>query len=308
MTLFHQPGCGKVDGEGRAFAQARLQMQSSFGFLDQALHDVQAQPRALLWPLGGEVGLEDLRQDLRRNPGTIVANRNLQERGGVGEVLHVQEPRLQPVFERGQVQRFLQYTAFDIDAVAPGRALKRIHGQVQQDLDQIRPVDFYADVFGQGLHGEFVVLQTRMHLDQVAEIGQELVDPDAWRFIRLLPQEAQVTSRNLDAVGDLAGDDLQAVFDELQVLHFEPACVVEALVHQLDETGDHRERAVDIVDDAGVNFPACVRDLLLDFLGLQLRDQFLQLFRVVVYLALQRPPLHRTRDGGTHGGNIKRLV
>ena len=48
----------------------------------------------------------------------------------------------------------------------------------------------------------------------------------------------------------------EAVLDEIQVLAFDAVARADALVHELDEAGDDRERAVDVMDDAGVNFAA----------------------------------------------------
>ena len=77
--------------------------------------------------------------------------------------------------------------------------------------------------------------------------------------------------------------------------------VADALVHELDEAGDDRQRAVDVVDDAGVDFAAGLGHLLLDLLVLQFVEQFLELFGVGVDFALERAPLHGAGDGGAHG-------
>ena len=100
-------------------------------------------------------------------------------------------------------------------------ALERVDGQVEQDLDEIGAVDLHDHVLGKRADLELVVAQARMNAKQLAQIGQELVDPDARGLLRLAPQEAQVAARNLDAVGDLARDDLEPLLDELQVFHRE---------------------------------------------------------------------------------------
>src|ERR1044071_5971723 len=106
------------------------------------------------------------------------------------------------------------------------------------------------------------------------------------------PQKSQVTPRDFDAVCDLACDGLQTVFYKFQILHFKSGGVADALVQELDKSGNDRERAVDIMDDTGVNLAAGVCHLLLDFLILELTEQGLELLGVIVDLPLEGAPLH----------------
>src|SRR4029077_13292143 len=103
--------------------------------------------------------------------------------------------------------------------VALRRALKGIDGKVEQNLNQIGSVRLHANVFGQRLNREAILLHARVNVDQVAEVAQQLVDAHARRFVRLLAEETEITPGDFHAVGDLPRDDLQPVLDELEVFH-----------------------------------------------------------------------------------------
>jgi len=79
-------------------------------------------------------------------------------------------------------------------------------------------------------------------------------------------------------------------------------------VEQLDEAGNHRERTIDVVDDAGVDVAARLGDLFLDFLVLQFRQKFVDFFGAAVNFTFQHPPLHRGVDGAANGGDVERFV
>src|SRR5436309_2149035 len=100
------------------------------------------------------------------------------------------------------------------------------------------------------MNGQLIFLPAGMDLGEMTEVGQELIDSHARSVIGTLPQKTQIPAGNLDAVGQLAGDGLEAVFDELDRFFFEAGGISNALVNELDETGDDRERTVNVVDDA----------------------------------------------------------
>ncbi len=60
------------DAEGRALADARIDEDEAAGLLDDAVDHGEAEPGALADLLGGEEGLEDLVDDLRRDAGAGV--------------------------------------------------------------------------------------------------------------------------------------------------------------------------------------------------------------------------------------------
>ena len=55
----------KINRKRSALAHLGMQVQSAFGFLDQPLHNIQPQARALPRPFRGKIGLENLGQKLR---------------------------------------------------------------------------------------------------------------------------------------------------------------------------------------------------------------------------------------------------
>src|SRR6185437_9776253 len=297
-----------VDREGRALAGTGFHAQRAFGFLDESLDDVQSEAGALTRGFGGEIRLKNLGQNFRRNARAVVSHGNLHDGRRVFEILHVQAASFRAVLERRQIQRLGQHAALNFHRVVLRRALEAVHGQVQENLNQVGAVDAHADVFGERMDHQLIISEARMHVDELVQVVQELVHRHARRLIRLLAQKAEVTARNLNAIRDLPRDDFQPVLDEFQVFDANAISVGEALVHQLHEAGNDRERAVNIVDNARVDFAAGGGDLLVDFLVLQFGQHTLKLLGVVVNFTFERAALHRVRDGGAHCGNIKRLV
>jgi len=107
------------------------------------------------------------------------------------------------------------------------QALERVNGEVQQNLDDIRAVDFHAKVRGRRRGGKFVVLNGRMHAHQLFQIRHQLADARRLRFAGLVPEKTQVTARNFDAISDLPLHNTQPLADEFQVLHLETRRTVQ---------------------------------------------------------------------------------
>src|SRR5207248_4875413 len=66
-----------------------------------------------------------------------------------------------------------------------------------------------------------------------------------------------------DALPILAGDPGQTILDQIQAAAFEGGGAADVLVDDLDEARDNGKRAVDVVDDAGVDFAFGADDFLL---------------------------------------------
>ncbi len=124
----------------------------------------------------------------------------------------------------------------------------------------------------------------------------------------LLAHETEVAMGNLDAVADLAGDAAQAVLDHFHVFAFQAFGFAHALVDDLDEAGNDGQRAVDVVDDAGVNFAAGAGDFLLEFLVVQLDLEGGQFFVVGADFVGEGVPLHGGGDGLADGGDVEGFV
>src|SRR5204862_3306941 len=135
-----------------------------------------------------------------------------------------------------------------------------------------------------------------------------LINQDANGFAGVLLQKSEVAPRDFDAVGHLARDAFQTVFDHLQILAGNIGGVADALVDHLDQAGNNRDRAVDVMDDAGVNLAAVLDDFLFEPLGLQFNLEALQFLGVVANFRRERAPLDGGRHRGPNGGNVERFV
>src|SRR6266581_2177790 len=102
-----------------------------------------------------------------------------------------------------------------------------------------------------------------MDAQQFPDVAQQLVDPNAGRVARILPQKAQVAAGNLNAIGDLSGDPFEVVLGQLQLFALDLRLVANVLVDKLKQAGNDGERPVNIVDDAGINLASSPDDLLL---------------------------------------------
>ena len=158
------------------------------------------------------------------------------------------------------------------------------------------------------MDGELVVLQAGMNANELVQIVEHLIDAHPRRFVRLSAEKTEVTPGNLNAVARLPPDDAQPFPDEFQIRHLQPRGLAEPAVEHLDETADDGERAVDVVDDAGVNVASRLGNLLLDALVLQFGQELLDFFRAAVNFAFQRAPLHCLADRGANDGDVKRFV
>ena len=108
---------GYVHGESRTLANLRVQMNSAPGALHQASHDGEAEPCALPGWLGGEVGIEDSRENFRWNTRSIIGNRQGQQRSGVAETFPIEELVLRSVWEVRQINGFRVFFAGNLDLV-----------------------------------------------------------------------------------------------------------------------------------------------------------------------------------------------
>ncbi|MEI9864264.1 MAG: hypothetical protein WDN00_06860 [Limisphaerales bacterium] len=164
-------------------------------------------------------------------------------------------------------------------------------------------------VLGERGHAEFIFAEARVHLHQLFQVLEQHIDADAPAHSGgLFPQNIKIAPGDFDTVPGLARDDVQAAFDKFKAFPFQPCAVVDPLVQHLHKTVDHRERAVDVMNDARVNVAALFGDLFLDALGLQVGKQLLHFFCAAVHFAFHRATLHRLTDGGADGREIKRLV
>src|SRR4030095_12279549 len=100
---------------------------------------------------------------------------------------------------------------------------------------------------------ELVVAGGRVHTNQVAQVAENLVDPNLRAFPRRRPQKGQVTPGNLEASGDLPRDSPQTIPHKIEIVALNLFRVARLLIDDLQKAGNDRQRAVDVVNDAGVN-------------------------------------------------------
>jgi hypothetical protein len=187
-------------------------------------------------------------------------------------------------------------------------ALQRVERQIQKNLDQIRAIGRDGHVFGQRMDQKLVVANGRVNAQQFPEVAQDLVGPDSGGSVGLLAQEAQVSAGDLDAVGDLAGDAFEAILDHFEVFAIHAGRVADALVDDLEEPGNHGQRAIDVVNDAGVNLASGAHNLFIHMRLLQFLLELRQFFLVGADLAAEAPSFERSMNGGAHAGDIERFV
>ncbi len=85
---------------------------------------------------------------------------------------------------------------------------------------------------------EFVFAQARMHLHELFEVGEQLVDADARRALAgFFAQDVQIAPGNLDAIRGLPRYDVEPALDELKVLHLHLRVAVDPLVQHMHKTG-----------------------------------------------------------------------
>src|SRR5689334_23525751 len=106
----------------------------------------------------------------------------------------------------------------NLDAVILRRALQRVERQVQENLDQIRSVGGHGDVIRERMDQQLIVSSAGMNPEQFTEIAKDVVDPYPHVLVWILPEKTQVAARDLNAVGDLAGNAFETILDQFKVL------------------------------------------------------------------------------------------
>ena len=148
----------------------------------------------------------------------------------------------------------------------PRGALAGIDGEVEEDLDEIGAVDLDGHVLRERADFELIVSDGGMNAQELAQIGQELVDADA-RGVRAPGVGGGPGNGGeiLDAVGDLADDDFEALLDKMHVLQVKLGGVANPLADDLRRSPEMTgQRPVDVVDDAGVDLAAGLGELLVN--------------------------------------------
>src|ERR1041385_2089694 len=153
---------GQIDGKDGALADLGVGVEGAAAFLEQSLHDAEAETGAHVAGLRSEVGLEDLRHHFRRNSGTVVLDGERQDGGDVLESIPVDEAILRTILKEGKIEWMKQELAANFHGMVHVRALQRVDGEVEENLDQVSAVDLHHDVFGQGVNEELVVLGVGM--------------------------------------------------------------------------------------------------------------------------------------------------
>ena len=285
-----------------------VNMNGPARLLQQPVDDAQAKAGALRAGLCAEIRLEDLRHHIRRNPRPVILDGQGQQRSGVLEVIAIDETIFRSVHEHIEIDGMLMELAANLHAMMHRGALKRVQGQVQENLDEVRAVRRHRHVFGERMDEKLVVPRARVNAEQFPEVAENLVDPDARIIIRILAQETEIPPGNLDAIGDLPGDALETIFDRLQILVLYSRRIADPLIDDLEQTRNDRQRTVDVMDDARVNLAPRADDFLLHLQLLKLILELHQLLAVVANLAAKGSALQRTRHRRAHRGEVKGLV
>ena len=208
----------------------------------------------------------------------------------------------------GEVDRFGVQSAAQLDAVRLITGLEGVDREVEEDLEEVRPVDVRDYIPIESMHGEVVALGAGVAGQQLAQIDEDLVGADV-RLLRAgVVQEAEVAPGNLEAASDLARQLVEVALDGFELLAFDARGILHRAVYHLDESADHGERAVDVVQDAGVDLAPVARHLLAHALVLDLALELVQAVVAVVKVERGQALLRGAGHGGAHRGDVEGLV
>ena len=183
--------------------------------------------------------------------------------------------------------------------------LQRVDREIEQDLQEVGPVDLGDGVGQQVVDDELMPECAGMADEQILQIDEHLLHAHVSVLDLGGVEEAEVAARNLEAAPDLAVQAVEIAFDRLELLTLELRGVLHRAVDQFDETADHGQRAVDVVQHARVNLALGPRHFLAHTM---VGDFLVQRFELVMGVAEgKRGPafLEGPRDRRAHCRDVE---
>ena len=147
-----------------------------------------------------------------------------------------------------------------------------------------------------------------MCVQQFLQVNQDLIYPYLGGLAGAAMQEAEITAGNLDTIAHLPCDAVKPVFNDLQFFALQALGVAQALVDSFNEAGNDRERAVDVMNDTGVNVAPSAGEFLTDLLILNVLLKVFKAEIILVHLTGHDVAFHRITDRLAQGGDVKRLI
>ena len=265
------------DGEPGAFADFRAKMDGGVGFAHEPVDDGEAESGAFVAGFGGEFFHEHFGEDFGGDAGAVVADGDGEERGAVEESFAVDEALAGGVGVLREVEGVGDGLAGDFDLVRGFDGLERVDGEVEQDLEEVRAVDFRGDVRIEIVNDELVAVRARVADEEVFQIGEHLPHADVGADGSVGVEEAEVAARDFKAAADLSREILEVGFDVFELLAFDAGGILHGAVDEFDEAADDGEGAVDVVENAGVDVAFCAGHFLLHALVLDLDLEMFEL-------------------------------
>src|SRR5438874_9416546 len=101
---------------------------------------------------------------------------------------------------------------------------------------------------------QLLLARIRMQFDQFFQVRKNLVERHRRVGLRATLQKSQIAARDIQAMNDLMIDAVDVLPDAVERGTIDTMRADEIVAHFVEVTADDRERTVDVVKNAGVNF------------------------------------------------------
>ena len=185
-----------------------------------------------------------------------------------------------------QIKNFLPHlkAGIDTDHATLGALIESDADESGANRMVVRSIIEESDARRRGLDvdDELVSLRGGVTDEEVLHVGQDLADAGVGAGIGAATiEEGEIAARDLEAAVDLASDVLEVALEAGQLRALDAFARNHRAVDELDEPGDDGERAVDVVQDAGVDLALGPRHFLLQPLITDLLLKILELVAAV---------------------------
>src|SRR6185312_9923535 len=219
-------GARQIEAHGGAAADAALDLDVPGRLLDEAIDLRQAEAGPLADLLGGEEGLENVRQDLVRHALAGVGHREY----GIGAGR-----------ELAMAGRHFGIAGLDRDVPASGHGVAGVEDEVEKGGLDLIGIGQRGPQLGGELLPDLDML-THRPMQEIIHADDDLVEVDRLRAELLAAREGQELLRQL--LGAARGQRRRG--DEAQ----QPRLVAELAFEQLEIAGNHGQHIVEVVRDA----------------------------------------------------------
>lgn len=298
----------EAEGEAGAFSWGTLDDEGPIGLENEALDDGEAETGAGVWGFGGDAFVKHFGENFGRNSGASIADDDGEKGGGIGKIFLIDDAEVGVIGEIDFGDGEEGEMAGDFDEVGIGARLEGVDGEVEENLEEIGAVDGHEEVMVEALDGEAVAMGGGVAVEEFGEIAHHLIDGDRRFCGGLGVEEAEVASGDLDASADLAIEALEVFLNIGELFAFHAGGVFHGAVDEFGEAGDDGQGAIDIVEDAGINFALAAGEFFGDLVSAEVfleAEEFLisalEVTRSVVFFDGEA-------NGGANRGNFERFI